>query len=55
MTPGTRYAWRPSDLAPDVARIVRALILLALVGGAVLITSQIMGKAQAPARRLLGV
>ena len=55
MTPGRRYAWTPGDLAPDVAQAMRVLIVLAAVGAAVLITGQIMSKAQTPARRILGV
>ncbi|MCA1569725.1 MAG: hypothetical protein LC798_05270 [Chloroflexi bacterium] len=42
--------WRLADMGPDVVRLTRALLLLALVGGAVLITGQIMAKASKPAR-----
>jgi len=48
-------AWQLGDMAPEAAHAVRVLLVLALIGGAVLITGQMMSKAQAPARRLMGV
>lgn len=54
--PRTRAnAFRLEDLGPDLTRALRVLVLLALVGGAVFLTSHLMGKAQAPAKRLLGL
>jgi len=47
--------WKVGDITPEVARALRVLLLLAVIGGAVLLTSQIMAKAQQPARRLLRV
>ena len=48
-------AWQIGDLAPEAMAAVRVLLVLALIGGAVIVTSQLMSKAQAPARRLMGV
>lgn len=48
-------AYRLSDLTPEAVRTVRIILVLALIGAAVLVTGQVMSKAQAPARRLMGV
>lgn len=56
--PSTRpsaNAYRLADITPEAMRALRILFVLALVGAAVLATGQVMSKAQAPARRLMGV
>lgn len=48
-------AWRLSDMTPEAVRVLRIVLVLALLGGAVLVTGQLMGKVQAPARRMMGL